>query len=139
MLTNPAGSDSNAQCRDWAEQLIAHGDTVAVPEIADYEVRGELLRASKLLGVARLDALTRHPAVRYLPLTTDAMRLAATLWADARRRHRPAAADAALDADVILAAQAQLIRAEGHDVTVATTNVGHLTELTPASRWEDIR
>ncbi len=54
---------------------------VVVPEIADYEVRRELLRANKVKGVAQLDALAR--LIKYLPLTTSAMRQAAVFW---RRR-----------------------------------------------------
>jgi hypothetical protein len=112
---------------------------VAVPEIADYEVRRELLRAGKFAGLARLDALAAHPAATYLALTTEAMRLAAEFWAEARREHRPGAGEAALDADVILAAQAALAGDGGDDVVVATTNTDHLAQFVPAQRWENIR
>jgi predicted nucleic acid-binding protein len=138
MLTNPVAGEANAQCRDWVERLVALGDVIAVPEVADYEVRRELLRAGKTAGLGRLDALSRHPAVRYLPITTAAMRLAAAFWAEARRRHRPAAADLALDADMILAAQAALEDREDAEVVVATTNVAHLADFVPASLWYDL-
>jgi hypothetical protein len=55
---------------------------VIVPEIADYEVRRELLRAKKERGLARLDALASR--LKYLPITTAAMRQAAVFWAEAR-------------------------------------------------------
>jgi hypothetical protein len=76
---------------------------VIVPEIADYEVRRELLWAKKMRGLARLDALVSH--LEYLPLTTAAMREAADLWAQARQQGQPTASDKAIDADVILAAR----------------------------------
>ena len=44
----------------------------------------------------------------------------------------------ALDGDVILVAQAILLRSKGYDVIIATTNVGHLERFTPALKWEAI-
>ena len=55
-----------------------------MPEIADYEVRRELLRANKREGLARLDALVG--LLEYLPITTAAMRQAALFWAQARQQ-----------------------------------------------------
>jgi hypothetical protein len=55
---------------------------VLLPEIADYEVRRELLRAKKTQGLAHLDAL--GSLLEYLPITTSAMRQAALFWAQAR-------------------------------------------------------
>jgi predicted nucleic acid-binding protein len=109
---------------------------VVVPEIADYEVRRELLRAGRTTGVERLDALA--VAIGLLPLTTAAMRKAAEFWAQARRAGRPTADDRALDADVILAAQATVLTEQGDAPVIATTNVGHLARFATAMRWEDI-
>jgi hypothetical protein len=39
---------------------------------------------------------------------------------------------------MILAAQAELAAEEGHEVTVATTNVGHLGRFVDAREWETI-
>jgi hypothetical protein len=50
----------------------------------------------------------------------------------------PTADNAALDGDVILAAQAALLHALGHSVVIATTNVTHLARLVPAERWQNI-
>ena len=108
--------------------------SVLIPEIADYEVRRELLRANKARGLARLDALAG--LLEYLPLTTAAMRQAAVFWAQARQQGRPTADDKALDGDVILAAQAMTLGAA--DVVIATTNVGHLSRFAPAALWPDI-
>lgn len=105
-----------------------------VPEIADYEVRRELLRANKPASVARLDALAA--ATEYLPLTTAAMRRAAELWADARQTGRPTAGDNTIDADMILIAQTETFGVA--DVVIATTNVGHLARFIPAEVWSAI-
>lgn len=42
-----------------------------VPEIADYEVRRELIRARRLAGIRKLDAL--KATTPYLPITTEAI------------------------------------------------------------------
>ena len=44
-------------CSAWLQSLIEAGVRVIVPEIADYEVRRELLRANKVHGLALLDTL----------------------------------------------------------------------------------
>jgi hypothetical protein len=72
-----------------------------------------------------------------LRLTTVTMRRAAEFWAQLRGQGTPTADDKALDGDVILAAQAALLSAQG-DVVIATTNVGHLSRLVPADLWQNI-
>lgn len=123
-------------CRQWLESLVRQRVSVFVPEIADYEVRRELLRAGRALGIQRLDTVAA--AIGYLPLTTAAMRKAAELWADARRRGRPTADASALDADVILAAQAITLFNDDPDVIIATTNPRHLGQFVPAGLWHAI-
>ena len=121
-------------CNQWLQSLLLDGVHILVPEIADYEVRRELLRARKMKGMQRLDDLIE--IVGYLPLTTAVMRDAAELWAQVRQSGLPTADQHALDGDVILAAQARSIPAD--DVVVATTNVGHLARLVDAALWTDI-
>ncbi len=117
--------------------LLAAGVRVMVPEIADYEVRRELLCAGRAKGIGRLDALAEQ--IGYLPLNTDVLRLAAELWAEARRGGFPTADDKALDGDVILAAQARLIDLDPEfDVVIATSNPGHLSRFVPAFLWSVI-
>ncbi len=114
------------------EALILEGAQVWVPEIADYEVRRELLRANKARGLARLDLLKN--SIGYLQLTTPIMLKAADLWAQARRSGVPTADPKALDCDVILAAQALAVQG-----IVATENVGHLSRFVEARHWREIR
>jgi len=136
LVTNPRNSADTFECNRWLRLLLAAGTRVLVPEIADYEVRRELLRGNKAAGIKRLDAL--KATIGYVPLTTEAMLRAAEFWAQARQRGRPTADNKALDGDVILAAQAALLAEQGDDVTVATTNVGHLTQFVDARAWQDI-
>lgn len=133
-LTSPLSKKGDpAACKQWLKSLLAVGRRVVVPEITDYELRRELLRARKSKSIARLDAL--NVTAGYLPLNTAAMRLAAELWATARQRGRPTAGNKAIDADVILAAQALTL---GAAVVVATTNIGHLSRFVPAELWQNI-
>ncbi|MEG4623184.1 nucleic acid-binding protein [Microcoleus sp. w1-18aA5] len=134
MVTNPKASSAEIQeCKVWLNSLMRRGEIIILPEIADYEVRRELIRAGKLAGIQRLDELKLQ--FTYRPLTTEVMLLAAQLWADSRRRGRPTAEPNALDGDVILAAQAILEASEGNDVVIATTNVGHLSQFVDAREW----
>jgi predicted nucleic acid-binding protein len=123
-------------CRRWLDGLLTSGVLVHVPEVADYELRRELLRAGKANGLRRLDRLQQE--VGYIPLTTETMVQAAVFWAALRQQGQPTAPDDALDGDVILAAQASILLLAGHSVTIATTNPGHLTRLVPAARWDTI-
>lgn len=138
MVTTPKAKPSIYQeCKLWFNSLEPKGYTVVLPEIADYEVRRELLRAGKVAGIRRLDQL--KAAITYCPITTAVMLKAAELWAEARSRGRPTADPKALDGDVILAAQATLVAEEGNEVIVATTNVGHLSQFVDAREWRLIQ
>ncbi|WP_371121365.1 nucleic acid-binding protein [Microcoleus sp.] len=134
MVTNPKTSSTEVQeCKVRLNSLMRRGEIIILPEIADYEVRRELIRAGKSAGIQRLDELKLQ--LTYRPLTTEVMLLAAQLWADARMRGRPTAEANALDGDVILAAQAILEANKGHEVIIATTNVGHLSQFVDAREW----
>jgi len=137
LLSDPKMSSHSQQVDDWATDRLRAGDRLAVPEIADYEVRRELMRADKKLGIARLDKLCA--GCLYLPLNTPVMHDAASLWAAARNAGRTTARPHALDCDVILAAQARSAQAAyGRETVVVTTNVEHLSRYTDARLWSDI-
>jgi predicted nucleic acid-binding protein len=136
LITNPKPSPVNDACNQWLRAQLASQVRVLVSEVADYEVRRELLRAGRPRGIANLDALKIKPG--YLPITTPVMLKAAELWARARQMGKPTAHHLRLDADMIIAAQAALLIADGHEVTVATGNVSHLSLFVPAARWQDI-
>lgn len=134
LITNPNRSPQSEACAHWLQSLVSQGTRVILPEIADYEVRRELLRANKVRGIERLDALSR--LLEYLPLTTAAMHQAARFWARARQQGQPTAGDKTIDGDMILAAQAETLNIG--DLVVATTNVGHLARFVAADLWQNI-
>ena len=109
---------------------------MAIPEISDYELRRELLRANKFNGIRQLDLLNAQ--FIYLPITTPTVLLAAKLWAEVRPSGQATADPKSLDGDVILAAQAQLQAEQGYRVIVATTNVKHISRFIDARPWNDI-
>ncbi len=122
---------ASREIASWFVAIVRQGFEVIVPEIADYELRRNLILEGLSESVARLDDLEQR--VKYLPLSTAHMRKAAELWAEARKAGQPTADDKSLDGDVILAAQA--LSVEG---VVATENVGHLARFCVAKHWKDV-
>ena len=138
LVTHPSSKAESVECKRWFKARLQDGFKFHVPEIADYELRRKLLHLDSRNAIIRLDAL--KSAIGYLPITTDTMLKAAEFWADARQKGLPTAPEAALDADVILAAQAILLNDEGKSAgaTIATDNIGHLRRFVQARRWRDI-
>jgi predicted nucleic acid-binding protein len=119
--------------QDWLTQEIANGSTIYISEVADYEVRRELLRLirSGQLPPSRLHRLDQLPSLLvYLPLSTAMWRRAAELWAEARQLGAPSAGDAALDADALITAQALEVGG-----TVVTNNVAHIGRWVAVQPW----
>jgi predicted nucleic acid-binding protein len=133
LLCNPNKSPQPLAFRAWLAAFLAASRRVILPEIADYEIRRELIRIGSHAALANLDAAAHY--LEYLPLSTVAMRKAAELWALARNMGQQTASNAALDCDVILAAQALTL---GTPVIVATSNVAHLSRFVPADLWQNI-
>jgi predicted nucleic acid-binding protein len=109
---------------------------VFVPEITDYELRRKLLHLGHRKHQARkwareaLSELDDWVSLAYFPLTTEAMRLAARLWAQTRADGELRGPEDSLDADVILAAQAR--QAGGQ---VVTTNEKHFRNIAEIFDW----
>jgi predicted nucleic acid-binding protein len=116
---------------EWFASAMAAEQKIVIPEIADYELRRKLLHQDFKQSIARLDLLEAF--LGYLPLDTATLRRAAELWASARRRGRPTAPPAALDGDVILAAQA-----EAAGAIVVTDDLEDLSQFVSARRWTEI-
>ena len=138
LLTHPQRSAEVIAVTEWLSRCLMNGARVVVPAIVYYELKRELLRAGKSASVSRLDAFINAASGRYLPLSDEALRLAAELWAQARRQGRPTAEAQALDIDVLIAAQA-LLFAPASEVVVATTNPKHLALFVTAAHWNQIR
>ncbi len=141
LLTQKQGHPQGDICKAWYASLVHAGNRFYVPEIADFELRRELLRSGRTTSIARLDGFISAVPDRYLPLTTPAVRLAASLWTQARNKGRTTAPPEALDGDTLIAAQAVLFNPAAFGLAatvVATANVGHLSALTSAALWSDI-
>ena len=140
IVTNPKSTLQTQDCTAWLLGHLNRGALAFIPEIADYEVRRELVRSNKQRGLQRLDAF--NAALYYEPLTTTTMRHAAQLWAQSRQQGKPTAPPQSLDCDVILCAQALQIKARPRhaddDLVVATTNTRHLRQFVAAEEWQDI-
>ncbi len=135
LLVSPMRLPLVHQVQDWSSNHIQAGNRIVVPAVADYEVRRELIRRRNTQSLARLDRFSRR---RYLPLTDEALKLAAALWAQARSRGAPTADPRELDCDVLIAAQALTLDLPGADIVIATSNVGHLAQFVTAAPWGDI-
>ena len=135
LLADPRAAPRPQEIRRWANQHLHRGHELVVPAIADYEVRRELIRLKNTRSLALLD---QFGGDRYLPLTDEALKLAAALWAQARSRGAPTADPRDLDCDVLIAAQALTLDLPGADIVIATSNVGHLAQFVAAAPWGDI-
>ena len=122
----------HSEILSWMMRMLRGGAKVVIPEIADYELRRNLILEGLMDSVRRLDQL--KAVLTYLPLSTSAMVRAATFWAQARRQGNPTADPKELDVDVILAAQAY--EAGG---IIVTENVAHLSRFVEARDWRDVR
>ncbi|GBF80489.1 type II toxin-antitoxin system VapC family toxin [Aphanothece sacrum] len=136
LITNPKASILAKDCQKWFNTLFERGYEVILSEIVDYEIRRELLRANKISGIKKLNQLKSE--LIYLPITTEVMLKAADLWAKARQKGKPTADNKALDGDVILAAQALLLKDNKYEVIIATSNTKHLSIFVDAREWQDI-
>ncbi len=134
MVTNPNSNPKNLACTTWLLAQARAKHRIIIPEIADYELRRELLRANKTKGLERLELFIS--SFEYLPIDTVAMRNAAECWAKARQIGQPTAPDTALDGDMILVGQWKSL----NDPTaiIATTNVQHIARFSNALHWEEI-
>jgi len=138
LLTHPQRNAEVVAITEWLSRCLLSGHRVIIPAIVYYELRRELLRAGKTFSVARLEVFASATPGRYLPLSDEALQLAAELWAKARQQGRPTADVKDLDIDVILAAQALSFGPATSDVVIATSNAKHLSQFITAQNWSEI-
>lgn len=137
-LTQRQGVKSADDCRAWVAARLQQNVRFFVPEIIEYELRRELIRAGKSASLARLDLFIHSVSDRLITLNSAALRLAAELWAKIRQSGQPTGDPNHLDIDVILAAQALTMGVPTGQFVVATSNVKHLSRLVAASEWETL-
>jgi predicted nucleic acid-binding protein len=138
LASKPPGKADAARCLSWIGGLLADNYVVAVPEIARYEVRRELVRVGATAGLKRLDRL--QASLLFLPMSSEVMDEACSMWAHIRRAGVPTAPDDSLDGDAILAAQVRVAAPDWNRVVIATTNVDHLIRFPGinAMRWWEV-
>jgi predicted nucleic acid-binding protein len=138
MLANPFRATPGTDILRWTHDQVQAGHRLVVPAVADYELRRELIRNRSSRSLLLLDRFIQAEPGRYLPLTDEALQLAATLWAQARNRGTPTADPKELDCDVLIAAQALTLGVPVGDLVIATSNVGHLSQFAPAALWNTL-
>jgi predicted nucleic acid-binding protein len=136
LLSNPASTADVIAITRWSVACLGAGHHLYVPEVIDYELRRELLRAGKTNSIAALDGL--KTLFDYIPITTSSMLRAADLWAHSRRIGIPTGDPKKLDIDVILAAQALTLPVSPVNLIVATSNISHISRFVPADLWTNI-
>ncbi|MFL6234078.1 MAG: PIN domain-containing protein [Thermoanaerobaculia bacterium] len=120
--------------------LEDHRFVVFVPEVTDYELRRKLLHIGHRPHQGRkwareaLINLDQMASLGYLPLTTETMRLAASLWAQTRSEGRLRGPEESLDIDIILVAQAR--QAGGQ---IVTTNEKHFWGIADLFDWRSFQ
>jgi len=130
-LSHISHPQASLEVVSWFFSHLQRGNQFIVSELADYELRRELIRAGKTRGIQRLDAFQRTLAT--CPVTSSILKRAAEMWAETRNRGRPTAHPKSLDADMIIAAQAEQLGA-----VLATSNAKHFADFVDARDWQDI-
>jgi len=130
-------TEENKSIHEWFASLLDNGDTeVYIPEIVDYELRRKLLHmiASNRGGKKSLDRLNDLVSnLDYIKITTEIMRNAAALWAEARSKGIASADEKNIDGDIIIAVQAKSV-----DGLVVTSNSKHLSKYVEARNWTEL-
>jgi predicted nucleic acid-binding protein len=134
LLCHPRKTPVARECRNWLNGLNRAGRRVCLPEIADYEVRRELIRRKNQFSLQLLNDPVQR--LEYLPISTTIMHRAAELWAQSRSTGMPTAPAHAIDADAILAAQAIELQIP---TIVATSNTRHLSRYVKSALWSSIQ
>lgn len=142
ILTNTHKTGEARDCEEWLYRLLARGIYVCSSELCDYEVRRSLIltshKQSKIPSIQSLDEL--REIISFLPITSELLKKASIIWADARSQGIPTADNKSLDIDIIICSHWQMLKDEfpARYVVIATTNVKHLSRFSEAKTWRDI-
>jgi predicted nucleic acid-binding protein len=147
VLVNPNNTPKTREIRLWMKSHLEKGVGFRVPEIADYELRRNLifetLRAANSPSIKSIQNLDNLKiTIGYVPLSTDTILTASAMWAAAKKGNYSTAHKFKLDGDVILAAQAIVESAATEKIIIATRNVRHLSQYSTvtveAREWKNI-
>jgi hypothetical protein len=142
ILANPNRIGEASDCREWLYKLLSRSAYVCSSQICDFEVRRSMLLESHhkphLNSIPNLDNL--QEIISFLPITSELLKKASSLWADARSQGIPTADNKSLDIDIIICSHWQMLKEEfpARYVVIATTNVKHLSRFSEAKTWRDI-
>lgn len=117
---------------EWAAHWLSAGVELLIPEIADYEVRRELMRAGLAASISRLNE--RRDALRFVPINSKSIIRAAEFSAIAWSAAEPAVHDMSLDSDTNLEAQAATLTVGS--AVVASSNPMRIARFAQAESWE---
>lgn len=146
--------DECQQCKKWFDTLFLRGVRIVTSDLCHYEVMRGLISSSIRLskagfqptneaapGIKSLELLKVDGFLEFLPVSTEALDLAANLWARAFTSGQTTRDEKDIDIDIIISAQYQLLRDEfpGQRVIMATTNLKHLSIFCDAANWRDIK
>ncbi|MEM9542736.1 MAG: type II toxin-antitoxin system VapC family toxin [Cyanobacteria bacterium P01_E01_bin.42] len=141
-LANPNKLQEALECRAWFERLYGRGTYFVSSELCFYEVKRSLILAVQTgktsAGIKQLEDI--EDFIEFFEVDRPVAELAAELWARGRLRGQPTADENNLDIDTIIMAHWQLLSESfpGRKVTIATTNVRHLSLFAEAKEWQDI-
>lgn len=141
ILSNPNRLSEVMDCCEWLYRLLSRGVYVCSSEICDFEVRRSLIlefqKKPHLNSIQKLDEL--REIISFLPITSELLKTASSLWASARNQGIPTADNKSLDIDIIICSHWQILQEEfpGRYVVIATTNVKHLSRFAEAKSWRD--
>jgi len=112
--------------RKWIQFVKKWKISLRIPEIADYELRRELVLQNFAKNINNLNKFRQTG--RFIPITSEVMLEAADLWAWVRKdKGQPTTDNKRLDGDVILAAQAIAQKEFFKQVIVVTGNPKHIS------------
>lgn len=138
--------DECQQCKKWFDPLFIRGVRIVTSDLCHYEVMRGLISSSirsaeAAPGIKSLELLKADGFLEFIPVSTEALDLAANLWARAFTSGQTTRDEKDIDIDIIISAQYQILRDEfpGQRVIMATTNLKHLSIFCDAANWRDIK
>lgn len=141
-LANPNKLPEALECQAWFERMFARGVYLVSSELCFYEVKRGLILSVQSGGTTRgIEKLMElAPFIEFFEVDRSVVELAAELWARGRLRGQPTADEKNIDIDTIIMAHWQLLADNfpGQNVTIATTNVRHLSLFAEAKEWQNI-